>query len=113
MHTMPSESTRNGLSSVTTMMTVCGEAKPSRSEVRVEDPHQRTAAAPRESEFEYGQRGAGEVLGGALHEIELGHAVIEVAREPVRRDRQALAALAARAGGDAVDDGLTGGGNPA
>ena len=88
-----------------------GEAIP--FEVRVEDPHQRTAAAPRESEFEYGQRGAGEVLGGALHEIELGHTVIEVAREPVRRDRQTLAALAARAGGDAVDDGLTGGGNPA
>ncbi len=113
MHTMPSESTRNGMSSVTTMMTVCGDENPSRAGSGLKT---RTSERPRfrdEPEFEHGERGAREVLGRALHEVELGHAVVEVAREPVGRDRQCLAALAARAGGDAVDDGLSGGGNSA
>ena len=81
--------------------------------VRVEHAHQRAAALARAAELELRERGAREVLGRALHEVELGDAVVEVAREPVGRDRQALAARTARARGDAVDDGLTGGGDSA
>ena len=101
------------MSSVTTMMTVCEDANPSRAGSGLntrtsERPLLRDAA-----ELEFGERGAREVLGRALHEVELGDAVVEVAREPVRRDRQALAARTARTRGDAVDDGLTGGGDSA
>ena len=54
-----------------------------------------------------------EEFGRALEEVELRDAMVEVAREAVRGDRQALAPRAARGGGNAVDDGLTGGGNSA
>ena len=66
--------------------------------LRVEHAHQRLAARPRtRPRRSCGERRAGEVLGRALHEIELGDAVVEVAREPVRRDRQPLGGAARRA----------------
>ena len=65
------------------------------------------------AELELGERGACEVLRGALDEVELRHAVVEAACEPVRRDRHSTTALAARDCGDAIDDRLTGGGNSA
>ena len=94
-------------------MTVCGEAKPSRPGSGLKTRTLDWPRRPHATELELRERGAGEVLRGALHEVELRHAVVEAAREPVRRDRHSAAALAARDCGDAVDDRLTGGGNPA
>jgi hypothetical protein len=81
--------------------------------LRVEDANPGLAAGPHATELELRERGACEVLRGALHEVELRHAVVEAACEPVRGDRHPTAALAARERGNAVDDRLSGGGNSA
>jgi hypothetical protein len=81
--------------------------------LRVEDANPGPAAGPHATELELRERGACEVLRGALHEVEFRHAVVEAACKPVRRDRHSAAALAARDRGDAVDDGLAGGRNSA
>jgi hypothetical protein len=87
--------------------------KPVALRVRVEHADDRLAARTRHPEAQLRKRRAGEILGRALDQVELGHAVEEAANQPVRGHRQALAGGAARSGGDAVDDGLSGGGNTA
>ena len=75
--------------------------------IRIEHAHQRAAALPPAPELELGERCARKVVRRALHEIELGNAMVEIAREPIGRDRHPAATRAARACGDAVDDCLT------
>jgi hypothetical protein len=81
--------------------------------IRVEHADQRAPTRAHAAERELGERRAREVLGTALHEVELRDAVVEVPRQAVGGHRQALASRAARRSRDAVDDGLSRGGDSA
>ncbi len=66
------------MSSVMTMMTVCGEANPSRSGSGLNTRTNELARGAGAPHFEFGECRARQVVGHALHEVEFRDAVIEV-----------------------------------
>ena len=74
---MVTESTRNGMSSLTICSTVCGDSQPCCLQVRVEQAHlgRAGACAAREIEEVGGQRGP--AFGAVLRAFVVGHALVE------------------------------------